>query len=57
MKQVHRQFDIVIDVPDDTDPDNCEIVVDSASATYTNGAGQVIRADYVVNALHDPEEY
>lgn len=37
MKEVCRDFVLVISVPDDVKPEDCEIVIDKASASYEQG--------------------
>lgn len=40
MKEICRDFILSIEVPDDVRPEDCEIVIIEASASYTDSSGK-----------------
>jgi len=54
MKNICRDFTLVIEVPDAVEPGDCEIVIDNATASYKSGDTYVSVPDGGVEIL--PEE-
>lgn len=42
MKQICRDFTVVVGVPDDVKPEDCEIVIDKVVASYPYGDTAVV---------------
>lgn len=58
MKQVCRDFILVIGVPDDVKPEDCEIVIDKASASYKQGDTNISMDEGDVEIVaEDPYEH
>lgn len=54
MKNICRDFTIVIGVPDDVKPEDCEIVIDKATAEHKQGDKYIEIAEDKIDII--PEE-